>query len=60
MAHTTTVEQRAVLLHQGDMIVRNSRESVPDPDDRADVARRYATLVAHRPAGVQGALVLGP
>jgi uncharacterized membrane protein len=54
MAHTTTPEQRAVLVHQGDMIVRNSRESVPDPDDRADVARHFAVLVGSRSEEVQG------
>jgi uncharacterized membrane protein len=60
MDHTTSVEQRAVLVRQGEMITRNSRESVADPDDRADVARRYAALVADRRQPVHGALVLGP
>jgi len=43
--HTTTPEQRVVLMHQADMILRASNESVPEPDDRLDVQRRYDVLV---------------
>ena len=45
MEYTTTAEQRVVLLHQADMILRSSAESVPEPDDQADVRQRYDALV---------------
>ena len=45
MEYTTTAEQRVVLLRQADMILRSSTESVPEPDDRADVRRRFDVLV---------------
>jgi len=45
MEYTTTPEQRVVLMHQADMILRASTESVPEPDDRNDVRRRYDLLV---------------
>jgi uncharacterized membrane protein len=45
MEYTTTPEQRVVLMHQADMILRASTESVPEPDDREDVRRRYDLLV---------------
>jgi uncharacterized membrane protein len=44
MAHTTTDEQRVVLLEQAAMIVRSCAESVPEPSDRRDVARRYEAV----------------
>ncbi len=46
MEYTSTSEQRRVLLDQADMILRSCEESVPEPADRADVRRRYDTLVA--------------
>ncbi len=46
MAYTTTADQRSALLEQGDMIWRSCETSVPEPSDRADVRRRYDTLVA--------------
>ena len=48
MEYTTAPEQRVVLMHQADMILRSSGESVPEPDDRADVQRRYDALVETR------------
>ena len=45
MAHTVSAEQRAVLLAQGEMILRLSEESVSEPSDRDDVRRRHAALV---------------
>jgi uncharacterized membrane protein len=45
MEYTTTAEQRVVLLHQADMILRSSAESVPEPDDQADVRQRYDALI---------------
>jgi uncharacterized membrane protein len=44
--HTTAPTQRAVLLDQGAMILRSAEESVPEEADRADVRRRYDTLLA--------------
>jgi uncharacterized membrane protein len=46
MEYTTTAEQRAALFDQADMIMRNCEHTVPEEEDRADVARRYDTLVA--------------
>jgi uncharacterized membrane protein len=46
MEYTTTAEQRQVLAHQAEMILRSSDEAVPEESDRADVRRRYDDLVA--------------
>ena len=46
MAHTTSAEQREVLLAQAEMILRSSEESVPEAADRADVRRRYDAVGA--------------
>jgi uncharacterized membrane protein len=45
MEHTTTREQRATLMRQAERILRSGEESIPDPDDRADLVRRYDELV---------------
>ena len=45
MAHTTSPEQRELVLAQADMIMRSCEESVPEPSDRADVRRRYETVL---------------
>jgi uncharacterized membrane protein len=44
MAHTSSEEQREVLLEQAEMILRSSDESVPEQADRADVRRHYDAL----------------
>jgi len=44
--HTTTDEQRELLLGQAAMILQASEESVPEPADRADVQRRHHELLA--------------
>jgi uncharacterized membrane protein len=41
MAHTTSPEQRELVLEQAAMILRASEESVPEKADRADVLARY-------------------
>ena len=46
MVFTKTPEQRAVLLHQADMILASSEESVPEPADRLDVRGRYDLVLA--------------
>jgi uncharacterized membrane protein len=46
LEYTSTPEQRAVLMQQADMIRRESEESIPEELDRADVRRRYDSLVA--------------
>jgi uncharacterized membrane protein len=46
MDYATTPEQRAVLSSQADMILRESEESIPEQNDRADVRRRYNNMVA--------------
>jgi len=43
--HVATEEQRQVLVDQAAMILRASRESVPEEADRADVERRYDAVV---------------
>lgn len=45
MDHTTTEEQRQLLLEQAAMILRASEESVPEPADRADVLREHQEVV---------------
>jgi uncharacterized membrane protein len=44
--HTTTAEQRELLLQQATMIRRASKESVPEPSDRADVNHEYEQVLA--------------
>jgi uncharacterized membrane protein len=53
MAHTSTSQQRELLLQQAAMILRGSEESVPEEADRADVRRRYREVLsaAERAAG---------
>jgi uncharacterized membrane protein len=46
MDHTTTAEQRQLLLAQAVMILRACEESVPEPSDRADVQREYDAVLA--------------
>jgi uncharacterized membrane protein len=45
MAHTTTEAQRELLVEQAAMILRSSEESVPEKADRADVRRRYDSVL---------------
>jgi uncharacterized membrane protein len=45
MAHTQTDEQRTTLLAQADMIHTAAEESVPEPNDRADVARAFERVL---------------
>ncbi len=44
--YVSTEEQRQVLVEQAAMILRASRESVPEEADRADVQRRYDAVVS--------------
>jgi uncharacterized membrane protein len=55
--HTTTDDQRRLLLEQATMIVRASNESVPEPADRARVEREHEQVLVAlgRAAGVNGA-----
>ena len=46
MEYTSTPAQRAVLLQQAEMILRESEDSVAEPMDRQDVRRRYDAVVA--------------
>jgi uncharacterized membrane protein len=52
MAYTTAGDQRSCLCQQAEMILRASDETVPEPNDRADVRRRYDDVLdaaaAHR------------
>jgi len=41
MQGARTAEQRLVLQSQADMILRSSIEAIPEPNDRADVQRRF-------------------
>src|SRR5208282_1586713 len=45
MAHTSTPEQRELLLEQAAMIMRACEESVPEKADREDVRRRYDAVL---------------
>src|SRR5487761_1186022 len=42
--YTTAPEQRQIVRHQADMVMRSAEETIPDPDDLADIAARYAKL----------------
>jgi uncharacterized membrane protein len=44
--YTTNGEQLSALRRQADMIWRSTCESVPEPDDRADIERSYRAVVA--------------
>jgi uncharacterized membrane protein len=46
MDHTTSSEQRELLLTQAEMILRASEETIPESADRADVRREYDELLA--------------
>jgi uncharacterized membrane protein len=46
MVFTTNAEQRAVLMHQAEMILDSSEQSVPESADRADVRGRYDLVLA--------------
>jgi uncharacterized membrane protein len=46
IAHTTSAEQRELLLEQATMIMRACEESVPEKGDRDDVRRRYEGVLS--------------
>jgi uncharacterized membrane protein len=46
MEYTRGPDQRQVLRHQADMILRSSEEAVPEESDRIDIQRRYDDVVA--------------
>jgi uncharacterized membrane protein len=50
MAHTSSSEQREVLLEQAALILRSSEESVPEEADRLDVRRRYDRVLTAVPS----------
>jgi uncharacterized membrane protein len=45
MEHASTPAQMTVLLQQAEMILRESEDSVPEPQDRADVRRSHDAAV---------------
>ena len=46
MGTVTMIEHREVILDQAQMIMRGCTESVPEEHDRADVTRRYESLLS--------------
>ncbi len=44
--HTTSGEQRELLVAQAAMILQSSKESDPEPSDRADVQHEYEKMLA--------------
>jgi uncharacterized membrane protein len=59
MDHTTTAEQRELLLEQARMILVASEESIPEPNDRQDVQHEYdQVLVAAAAIEARGATAL--
>jgi uncharacterized membrane protein len=56
MAYATTDSQRAALVNQAQMIMRSSTESVPEEQDREDVARRFEVVVASATPTSEGAM----
>jgi uncharacterized membrane protein len=55
MTHTTSDEQRELLLEQGAMILRLCEESVPEKADREDVRRRYEAVLSASASGTMPA-----
>jgi len=55
MAHTTSSEQREVLLEQAEMILRASEQSVPEQEDRADVRSHYDAVRSADSSSTMGA-----
>ena len=49
--YTTLDEQRQIILRQADMIRRSSDEAITEPNDRADVDRRYSAVLEAVAAG---------
>lgn len=45
VAETTSSEQRGVLAHQAEMILRGAEESVAEPNDLTDIRDRYERLI---------------
>ncbi|HXQ18819.1 MAG TPA: DUF2254 domain-containing protein [Acidimicrobiales bacterium] len=57
MEQTTSPEQRRTLARQADMIFESARESVPDANDREDIAQRYQRVldrIAQDPPAPEG------
>jgi uncharacterized membrane protein len=52
MTHTTSREQRELLLEQAQMIMHACEESVPEAADRADVRRRYDAVCSAESGGI--------
>jgi uncharacterized membrane protein len=48
LEYTTTSEQRGALMHQAEIIVHTATESIPEPDDRADVLKRFDNILRVR------------
>ncbi|HXQ61660.1 MAG TPA: DUF2254 domain-containing protein [Acidimicrobiales bacterium] len=46
MEQTTSPDQRRILARQADMIFQSSQETVPDANDRDDIARRYEGVLS--------------
>jgi uncharacterized membrane protein len=55
MEHTTTAEQRDLLLRQAEMIMRACAESVPESHDRDDVEHEHRLLISAATRMRQGA-----
>ena len=45
MEQTVSVEQRRTLARQAEMILHNAEETVPDANDRHDIALRYQRVM---------------
>jgi uncharacterized membrane protein len=46
MEEIRSPEQRQVLVRQAEMILLNAKESVPDPNDLADIQTRYERTIS--------------
>jgi uncharacterized membrane protein len=49
--YTTDDDQRRLIRREADMLLRSSDEAVPEPNDRADVARAYSAVLDVLEAG---------
>ena len=52
--HSGDAERQSAILRQADMILRGAEEEVPEPNDLADIRRRYGRLVETVSAGSAG------
>jgi uncharacterized membrane protein len=46
LEHTTTEQQRQLLMRQAEMVMRGGEEAIPEPNDLADLRERYDLVIS--------------